>query len=117
IEVTASENASYRLLRRTVTIRREKDHRIAALVEVVSSADKDRHASVDDFANKAYTALQAGCHVLFIDLFPRGAYDPHGIHAELWKYYDASATFLPLDKPLTLSSYSAGLSPEVYLDT
>src|SRR3954447_19087706 len=44
--LVASPDASYRMLRRTLTIRHTSGHRIVAIVEIVSPANKDRDSSV-----------------------------------------------------------------------
>src|SRR5436309_2164354 len=48
-KVVASPNAAYRAARRTVAIRHVSGHRLVALLEIVSPANKDRPASVADF--------------------------------------------------------------------
>jgi hypothetical protein len=61
--------------RHSLAIRHASGHRLIALLEVVSPANKDRLKSVEDFASKAVDALTAGVHFLLVDLFPPGAYD------------------------------------------
>lgn len=99
---------------RTLTIRRESDHRIVALVEIVSPANKDRDSHVDDMAAKVTLFAQLlGVHVLVADLFPPGAHDPRGIQGAIWEELDAESEPYrpPWAAPLTLASY-VGL-PEV----
>jgi hypothetical protein len=62
-----------RTRRRTLAIRHVSQHRLVALLEIVSPANKDRPQSVADFANKVVSALDYGVHVLVMDLFPPGA--------------------------------------------
>ncbi len=104
--------------RRTLAIRHVSGHRLVALLEIVSPANKDRAASVGEFVEKAVSALEKGVHLLMLDLFPPGLHDPQGMHgavvqrlAQSDEVYD-----LPLEKPLTLASYAAGLSIEMYLE-
>src|SRR5437762_261041 len=61
--------------RRTLAIRHVSGHRLIALLEILSPANKDRSRHVDDFAAKALSALNLGMHLLLVDLFPPGAYD------------------------------------------
>ena len=49
-KVAASEAAAARATRRTLTIRHASGHRVVALVEILSPANKDRPRSVEDFA-------------------------------------------------------------------
>jgi hypothetical protein len=102
--------------RRTLTIRHVSGHRIIAMVEVVSPANKDRAAHVAEFADKAETALWHGIHVLLVDLFPPGRHDPQGMHVAIWERFDDEPYLLPDDEVLTLASYVAGPRPEAYLE-
>src|ERR1700675_1235832 len=63
-----------RTRRRTLTIRHVSEHRLVAIIEIVSPANKDRPRSVADFAGKIVAALAYGVHAFLIDLFPPG---PH----------------------------------------
>jgi hypothetical protein len=109
-------NAAYRAARRTLAIRHVSGHRLVALLEIVSPANKDRPASVADFVNKAHAALHHGCHLLVIDLHSPGPHDPQGIHGAIWEDFDPADYDLPADKPLTLAAYVAGTLPEAYLE-
>ncbi len=84
-KIVAGPNATYRTTRRTLAIRHVNDHRIVALLEILSPANKDRSSSVDDFVDKVHSALRQDCHLLVVDLFPPGPYDPHGIHGSTWE--------------------------------
>src|SRR6185312_8465090 len=59
-----------RTRQRTLSIRHISGHRLIALLEILSPANKDRTQSVEEFADKVEAALGRGVHVLFIDLFP-----------------------------------------------
>ena len=82
-----------RASRRTLTIRHVSGHRIVALGEIVSPANKDRAAHVAEFADKAETALWHGIHVLLVDLFPPGRHDPQGMHGAIWERFDDEPMF------------------------
>jgi hypothetical protein len=101
---------------RTVAIRHVSGHRLIALAEIVSPANKDRRDTVDDFVSKVISALHRGIHVLVIDLFPPGPSDPEGIHGAIRQQLDGAegAHVVPPDEPLTLASYAAGPRVEVY---
>jgi len=96
-----------RSLRKTLTIRHVSGHRIAALLEIVSAANKDRKQHIDQLLNKMEGALVNGVHLLIVDLFPPGKHDSHGIHAALWNRLGDEADGPPVHKPLTLASYLA----------
>jgi hypothetical protein len=115
-KVLASEAAAARATRRTLTIRHTSGHRVVALLEILSPANKDRPASVEEFGRKAESALRQGIHLLVVDLFPPGLHDPQGIHEVIWDAYRDEPNVPPADKPLTLASYVAGPLPEAYLE-
>jgi hypothetical protein len=104
--------------RRTLAIRHVTGHRLVAVLEIVSPANKDRARHVEDFVAKAVSALDLGVHVLVVDLFPPGPHDPRGIHGGIRQRLDHSeeAYDLPADEPLTLAAYAAGPQVDVYLE-
>lgn len=101
--------ASLLLRRRSVAIRHVSSHRLVALLEIVSPANKDRSRSVDDFAAKAVEALDFGIHVLVVDLFPPGPHDPQRMHAIIRHRLDLSDEpyALPANEPMMLARYTA----------
>jgi hypothetical protein len=104
--------------RRSLAIRHVSGHRLVALVEIVSPANKDRARHVEEFTDKVLSALNVGVHVLLVDLFPPGPRDPDGLHGILLRQLEDSDERYPLPdgEPLTLASYAAGLPVEVYLE-
>lgn len=104
--------------RRTLAIRHVSGHRMVALIEIVSPANKDRRDHLKTFAAKAASALDFGVNVLVVDLFPPGLHDPQGIHGIIQRRINRAArTYdLPADEPLTLASYVAGPRVEVFLE-
>lgn len=104
--------------RRSLAVRHVSGHRLVALIEIVSAANKDRRGNIDDFVNKVLEALEAGVHVLVVDLLPPGKFDPHGVHEEVRQQLEESSEpyELPAGEPLTLASYVAGPQVEAYLE-
>lgn len=104
--------------RKTLVVRHVTGHRIVALIEVVSPANKDRARHVTQFARKVAGVLRAGVHVLLVDLFPPGVHDPEGMHGAVAQWLDdkAESYDLPGDEPLTLASYKANARPTAYLE-
>src|SRR5262249_4654007 len=76
--------------RRSLAIRHVSGHRLVALIEIVSPANKDRPRHVEDFAAKAVSALEIGVHLLMVDLFPPGPYDPSGMHGVILQRLEES---------------------------
>jgi hypothetical protein len=104
--------------RRSLAIRHVSGHRLVALIEIVSPANKDRSSHVADFVNKAASALDLGVHLLLVDLFPPGPHDPSGMHgAILRELGDSEEPYdVPADHPATLASYATGLPVEIFVE-
>jgi hypothetical protein len=101
---------------RHVAIRHVSDHRVIAMIEIVSPANKDRLASVKDFALKARAVVDLSVHLLIVDLFPPGKHDRRGMHGAIWKTLGRDKETPPGDKPLCLMSYVAKMPPDAYLE-
>jgi hypothetical protein len=103
-----AETERYARKRRQVVIRHSSGDHVVALVEIISPGNKASRHALRSFVNKALEFLEAGVHLLVIDLFPPGPRDPQGIHAAIWSEIIEDNFQLPPDKPLTLVSYAAG---------
>jgi hypothetical protein len=103
---------------RSLAIRHVSGHRLVALVEIISPANKDRPEHVEELATKAAVALQRGVHLLLVDLFPPGPHDPKGMHAAILERLqpEGEPYELPAAAPFTLASYAAGPEVEIYLE-
>lgn len=113
-QLTATE--TYRQRRRTLVIRHVSGHRLIAMIEIISPANKDRLESVEEFVAKTTEALDLGVHVLLLDLLPPGRHDPRGMHGAVWNYFDEGPYDLPVAEPLTMASYVAGPPVRAYLE-
>jgi len=93
-------------LRRSIAIRHVSTHRIVALIEIVSSANKDRVERLQSFLDKTLQAMGNGVHVLIVDLLAPGKHDPQGMH-EAIRAAVSSATPVksPTPRASTLASY------------
>ncbi|HEX6986815.1 MAG TPA: DUF4058 family protein, partial [Planctomycetaceae bacterium] len=103
------------LRQRRLVVRHVSRHEVVAMVEIVSPANKDRPATVAAFTRKAVEAIQAGVHLLVIDLFRPGPHDPGGLHRAIWDHFGERYE-PPEDKPLIAVSYQAGPLPTAYLE-
>jgi hypothetical protein len=104
--------------RRSLAIRHVSGHRLVALLEIVSPANKDRPRHVEDFAAKAVSALEVGVHLLLVDLLPPGHHDRSGMHGVILQQLEQSDEpyDVPADEPATLASYAAGPVVEIYVE-
>ncbi len=101
---------------KAVTIRHTSNHRVVAIVEIVSPGNKNSRHGLRAFVAKAVEVLQARIHLLLVDLFPPGPRDPQGIHKAIWDEFIDNDFALPPGKPLTLAAYSAGQWPEAFVE-
>ena len=106
----------YRARRRTLTIRHASGHRIVAFLEILSPGNKDRTTSVQELVNKVDSALMQGIHVMIVDLFPPGRFDPQGLHGAIWARYGMEEYVVPSAQPLTVCSYRAVAPVEAYIE-
>ncbi len=113
--VARSEAAGYARKANRITIR-HPDGDVVAILEIVSPGNKDSRHAVRSFARKAVEFLEAGVHLLIVDLFPPGPRDPQGIHKVIWDRLRDEPFALPPDKPLTLAAYAVGTETVAYVE-
>lgn len=111
-----SEEEIYAVKRRTLVIRHVSGDRVVAYVEILSPGNKNSRAAMDRVLDKAVAVLNHGYHLLLIDLFPPGSFDPNGIHAAIWSQLSGSGWRQPPNKPLTLVAYTGGILPRAYVE-
>jgi hypothetical protein len=112
----AAEPERYAARRRRVAVRHGSGDQVVAIVEVVSPGNKDSRNALRSFVEKAVEFLNAGVHLLLLDLFPPGPRDPQGTHAAVWSEIIDDGFRLPADKPLTLVAYAAGLVKRAFIE-
>jgi hypothetical protein len=113
--VTRAEAAGYARKANRIAIR-HPDGDVVAVIEIVSPGNKDSRHAIRAFARKAVELLQAGVHLLIVDLFPPSRRDPQGIHKILWDRVRDESFTLPPDKPLTVAAYAAGTEMVAYVE-
>jgi hypothetical protein len=102
--------------RKRIAVRHVTGNRVVALVEVVSPSNRSGRTARRAFARKLADYLDAGVHLLVLDLFPPGRTDPNGLHPLIWSRFKKAPFALPPDKPLTLAAYAAGPPPRSYVE-
>lgn len=112
----AAEAAFYLAKQRSLVIYHASGDRMVALVEIVSPANKHSRQTTADFVATATAALADGYHLLVIDLLPPGRHDPQGVHGLIWEHLADELWESPVDRPLTLASYSAGRPIKAYVE-
>lgn len=101
---------------KAVAIHHASNHRVVAMVEIVSPGNKNSRHGLRAFVEKAEELLRAGIHLLIVDLFPPSARDPQGIHKAIWDEFNDNNFTLPADRQLTLAAYTGGLCPEAFIE-
>jgi hypothetical protein len=102
--------------RRHLVIRHVSGHRVVALLELVSAANKDRRLTVAQFAAKVEEAVRKEVHVAVIDLFPPTPSAPNGLPSRVWRGFDRTPVVPPAGRPLSLGSFVAKPKPEAYFE-
>jgi hypothetical protein len=105
--VARSEAVAYARKANRITIC-HLDGEVAAVIEMVSPGNKDCWHALHAFADQMSVFLQAGIHLLIVDLFPPSRRDPRGIHKVIWDRIHDEPFQLPPDEPLTAAAYAAG---------
>jgi hypothetical protein len=111
-----AEAGRYAAKAKAIVIRHVSDHRIVAMLEIVSPGNKTSQNGLSAFVYKAREALSAGIHLLIVGLFPPGPRDPLGIHHAVWGDDCGKDYEPPLDKPLTCVAYIAGAGAEAFIN-
>jgi len=81
---------------------------IVAVIEIVSPGNKDGRKALASFVEKSVEFLQAGIHLLVVDLFPPTPRDPFGIHKPIWDAFVDEDFDFPAGKDRILASYESG---------
>lgn len=94
------------------------DHRRVARIDIVSPGNKASRASATTYVEAVRRELDAGVHLLLIDLLPSPAWQPGGLHAAVWDGSGGGSTqcVAPVGRPPALISYQAGPLPAAYVE-
>ena len=80
---------------------------IVCILEIVSPGNKSGRAAIKAFVDKTADFLEAGVHVVLIDLFPPNRLNPNGLHDLVWDQFGTDTFQLPPGEPMLLASYKA----------
>jgi len=111
-----AETEAYAHKRSRIAIRHASGDQVVAMLEIVSPGNKASRHALRSFVEKAVELLDAGIHLLVVDLFPAGPRDPQGIHGAIWSEIVEDDFQLPADQPLTLVAYSAGALKRAFIE-
>lgn len=102
--------------KKVVSIRHISDHRVVAVLEIVSPGNKAGRSALAALVDKAQDLIAAGIHLAIIDLFPPSKRDPNGLHPLIWGETDNNAYHFDSAKPLTCASYVGGFMPQAFVE-
>lgn len=111
-----SEPDQYATRAKQVVIRHTSNHRVVAVIEIVSPWNKSSRHGLAAFVSKAVELLRGGIHMLILDLIPPGLRDPQGIHKAVWDELIDNEFVLPEEERLTLVAYRADRWPEAFVE-
>jgi hypothetical protein len=101
--------------RRSIAIRHVSDDDLVSLIEIMSPGNKSSKSHIEQFLEKVVLAIQAGVHLLIVDLHPPTARDPRGIHGAIAQALGREQTRFDAKKPLTLVAYHASGETRAYV--
>lgn len=118
VRFTASiESDRYARKRNQIAVRHTSGDEVIAVLEIVSPGNKSSQFAMRSFVDKAIRLLDAGVHLLILDLLPPGPRDPQGIHGAIWSEMSDENDFrLPPDDPLTLVAYAANEVKQAFIE-
>jgi hypothetical protein len=99
-----------------IVVRHHGQGRTVAVVEILSPEDKASDGALRGFIETMARAIAEHIHVLVVDLFPPGRYDPQGIHKAIWDVLEEEDFELPAEKPLIVAAYDSGPLPVTYVE-
>lgn len=89
---------------------------VVAVLEIVSQGNKSNLDRLNQFVEKALQFIRSGVHFFYVDLFPPTSRDPQGLHAAIWSKMTEYDFQLRVDKPLTVASYSSGVTKQAFVE-
>jgi hypothetical protein len=106
----------YRRKKSAIAVRHVSGDRVVALIEIVSPGNKATRNALQSFVDKAHESLEYGVHLLVIDPFPPGPWDPHALHSAIWTGMSKSP-YRPSDGcSLTAAAYECQLTTHAYIE-
>lgn len=99
-----------------IAVRHHRQGRTVAVVEILSLEDKASAGALQRFIDAVTSLILGHVHLLLVDLFPPGRYDPQGVHKAIWDTLEEEDFELPTDRRLIVASYDAGPLAATYVE-
>ena len=96
--------------RERLSVRHVSNHKVVAVIELMSPGNKAGLRTFNAFVGKAVAVLNADVNLFVVDPFAPSQRDPNGIHAAIWtqivkRKKNRKPYLLPRDRPLVAASY------------
>jgi len=101
--------------KKSVVVRHVSDHRVVAVLEIVSPGNKTSQWAISAFTSKIQSLLTSQIHVSFVDVFPPTARAPQGLHPIVWEDAGGDCFAFNPAQPLLSAAYVA-VEYRAYLD-
>jgi len=101
--------------KKSVVVRHVSDHRVVAVLEIVSPGNKTSQRAISAFTSKIQSLLTSQIHVSFVDVFPPTARAPQGLHPIVWEDAGGDCFAFNPAQPLLSAAYVA-VEYRAYLD-
>ncbi len=116
VDVDHEVKSTYAALARRITIRRSTDHKEMAIIEIVSPCIKTNQRAFENFVHRAVNLIRQGIHLLVIDILPPSSGKQCETHQAIWAEVANLDHVLSGKKTGVLSSYQAGVVPNVFIE-
>lgn len=113
--VAETDMAFYRRKQNVIAVRHVSDDRVVAVLEIISPGNKRAQRPFQAFLQKAADFIEAGVHLLIVDIHRPGKRDPQGIHAAIWNTFSEEEYSLLDETALTLAAYECGNTVRAYV--
>lgn len=110
-----TDMAFYRRRQSVVAVRHTSGDPVIAMVEVISPGNKAARNPFRAFVQKATDLIEAGVHLVLLDVLGPSRRDANGVHGAVWEAIAGEKYRLPEQKPLTFASYETGDRVRAYV--
>lgn len=100
-----------------IAIRHRSGDKVIAVIELVSPGNKSSRKRFEAFIDKALDVLSGGIHLLVVDVFRKGSFDPDGLHRAIGSNFGTDDFSPTARRPLMALSYLAGEPREAFVST
>jgi hypothetical protein len=90
--------------------------RTLAVIEMVAPDNQHSEPAFNELVTRICGFIDAGIHVLLVDVFPVSAQHPADFHQAIWDRLQTKATASPTESGRFVAAYQAGTERNAFLD-